>query len=75
MGVGISCGWEQGKAFSVDRLLPVAAEDCDAVADLRRRLEDVRRIVAVGPAVLAGFGVASRTKTGQVTPPRSTMRH
>jgi len=40
----------QGEAFSVDRLLPVAAEDCGAVADLRRQLEDVRRIVAVGPA-------------------------
>ena len=40
----------QGEAFSVDRLLPVAAEDCGAVADLRRKLEDVRRIVAVGPA-------------------------
>ena len=40
----------QGEAFSIDRLLPVTAEDCVAVADIHRQIEDVRRIVAVGPA-------------------------
>ena len=40
----------QGDAFSTERLLPVAAEDCDAVADLHEQVEHIRRIVAVGPA-------------------------
>ncbi len=40
----------EGRAFSVDGLLPVVADDCDAVAELRAQLEGVRRIVAVGPA-------------------------
>jgi len=40
----------QGEASSTERLLPVLAEECDAVADLHKQLEDVRRIVAVGPA-------------------------
>ena len=40
----------QGKRFDVDGLLPVLAQDCEAIAMLRRQLEDVRRIVAIGPA-------------------------
>ena len=39
-----------GKTTDLDGLLPVLAEECDEIAALRRQLEDVRRIVAVGPA-------------------------
>jgi hypothetical protein len=40
----------QGGTFSAGQLLPISAEACGAVADLHEQLEDVRRIVAVGPA-------------------------
>jgi hypothetical protein len=33
-----------------DSLLPVTAEDCTEFAELRAQVEQVRRIVAVGPA-------------------------
>jgi hypothetical protein len=40
----------QGHTVDAGALADVHADDCDAVSTLRRQLEDVRRIVAVGPA-------------------------
>jgi len=40
----------QGGPVSVRGLLPILATDCEEVEALRRQLEDVRRILAVGPA-------------------------
>ena len=39
-----------GKIVSVDGVAPVLAEECEEIQTLRRQLEGVRRIVAVGPA-------------------------
>ena len=39
-----------GKTTDLESLLPVLAGECEEIVTLRRQLEGVRRIVAVGPA-------------------------
>jgi hypothetical protein len=39
-----------GRTVDVEGIPPVLAEECEEILTLRRQLEDVRRIVAVGPA-------------------------
>lgn len=43
-------GAAQGGPVTVEGLLPIRASDCEEVQTLQRQLEEVRRIVAVGPA-------------------------
>lgn len=40
----------QGKSVDVDGMLPVHADECEEIIALQRQLQEVRRIVAVGPA-------------------------
>ena len=38
------------KMVDVEGILPVSADECEEITTLRRQLEEVRRIVAIGPA-------------------------
>lgn len=42
----------QGQAVDTGTLLPVHADECEEILTLKRQLEAVRRIVAIGPAAV-----------------------
>ncbi len=52
----------QGDALPADEWLPISASECEEIDTLRRQLEAVRRIVAVGPAA-AELGRLGGTRT------------
>jgi hypothetical protein len=52
----------QGKPVDTSALLPVYAHECEEVQTLRRQLDGVRQIVAVGPAA-AELGRAGGSRT------------
>ena len=52
----------QGAPIPAVELLPISASECEEVATLRRQLEAVRRIVAIGPAA-AELGRLGGTRT------------
>jgi hypothetical protein len=64
-----------GKMVHVDALVPVHADECDEVLTLQRQLEEIRRIVATGPAAaeLGRLG-GSRTSRAKAMAARANGR-
>jgi hypothetical protein len=52
----------QGEAFEADGLLPTLASECHEIIALQRQLDDVRKIVSIGPAA-AEFGRLGGSRT------------